>query len=288
MVDSGFKFLVIGDPISHSLSPVLHSLFLEHFGIIGTYQTRQVKLNKLKKAFFSFREERISGVNVTAPLKNGVVQFMDELTEEAELIGCVNTIKFVEGKTIGHNTDAIGFQESLRAKNVSLAGKSVFLFGAGGAAKAVLFALVREKCKTIYITNRSQDKAKALIENASNHFSGIDVQIIPFENASFKKALAKSHALFNSTTVGMAHSAQMSIIPSPEYLHDDLFVYDLIYRPLQTTLLKQAEQRRLRNKNGLGMLIFQGFESLKFWTGRELILTDSFYQEIETSIVSKL
>lgn len=288
MVDSGFKFLVIGDPISHSLSPVMHSLFIEHFGISGTYQARQLKLSKLKEAFFSFREEKISGINVTAPLKNGVVQLMDELTDEAKLIGCVNTIKFTEEKIIGHNTDAIGFQASLRADDISLAGKNVLLFGAGGAAKAVLFALIRETCKTIFITNRSIDKAKALVKNASSHFPGMDMQIIPFENEAINAVLGKSHVLINSTTVGMAHSQHQSIIPSPGYVHSDLFVYDLIYRPLQTSLLKHAEQRGAQYKNGLGMLIYQGFESLKFWTDRELILTNSFYKELETSIVSKL
>ncbi len=288
MDDSGFKFLVIGDPISHTLSPVMHALFLAHFRVNGTYQARQVKLNSLSDAFQSFRSERLTGINVTAPLKNGVVQFMDELTDEAKLIGCVNTIKFREEKIIGHNTDAIGFQASLRADDVSLAGKNVFLFGAGGAAKAVLFALVRETCKTIFITNRSIDKAEALMKNASSHFPGTDLQIVPFENAAINTALGKSHVLINSTTVGMAHSQHQSIIPSPEYLHSDLFVYDLIYRPLQTSLLKLAEQQRLRNKNGLGMLIYQGFESLKFWTELELNLTDTFYRKVETSIVSKL
>jgi len=276
--------MVIGDPISHSLSPILHLQFLKHFRIEGEYRAQQVKLSNLAEAFQFFRQEEISGINVTAPLKNGVVQFMDELTPEAELIGCVNTIKFTDNKIVGHNTDAIGFQSSLQTDKISLAGKNVFLFGAGGAAKAVLFALIREQCRKIFITNRTLEKAEALVKTVSRHFPKINIEIVPLENEAIKTTLQKSHVLINSTTVGMVHNPDNSTVPGADYLQDDLFVYDLIYRPFQTKLLQQAEQRNIKRKNGLGMLIFQGFESLKFWTNQDLVLTESFYKEVETSL----
>ncbi|MFZ5517714.1 MAG: shikimate dehydrogenase [Candidatus Zhuqueibacterota bacterium] len=281
---SRYTCLVIGNPISHSLSPHLHAMFFRRFGIDGEYRAQQVKPDELAGALASFRKSGITGVNVTAPLKNDVLPFMDTLTAEAELIGSVNTIAFGDDAVIGHNTDAIGFQASLRHWGISLAGKNVLLFGAGGAARAVLFALIREKCRAISIANRTGEKAEALASAMSVHASGIPIDIVPFEPEAIGETLKISQVVINSTTVGMAHQPASAILSDDEALSNDMFIYDLIYRPCETPLLQQAKRRNIQHTNGLGMLIFQGFESFKFWTNQQVVLTESLYNDIEMSL----
>jgi len=281
---SHYRCLVIGNPISHSLSPLLHTKFFQRFGIDGEYRAQQVTPDELAAVLASFRKNGIAGVNVTAPLKNDVVPFMDRLTDEAELIGSVNTIAFTDDAVIGHNTDAIGFQASLRHQGISLTGKNVLIFGAGGAARAVLFALIREKCRAIFIANRTREKAEAIAEAMSAHANGIPIDIVPFQPDAIGEIVTFTHVVINSTSVGMAHQPAPAVIPENVALPDDLFIYDLIYRPCETALLQQAKRRKIPHTNGLGMLIFQGFESFKFWTSQQLVLTESLYNDIEMSL----
>jgi len=281
---SGLKFYVIGDPIDHSLSPLMHNFFLEKFQINGEYRAKPVKLNDLDDAIKSFSDEGVTGINVTTPHKKNVLKFVDKFTPEAETIGSVNTIKFENDKIIGHNTDAIGFQASLRVLNYSFRDKNVIIFGAGGAARAVVVALMREQCRRIILTNRNFEKAKQLAENFSQLFSKNKITAIPTNGEEIFKLIASSQLLVNATTVGMGNLMNDSILPDQNYLHQDLLVYDLIYRPYQTRLIQQAISANVPWANGMDMLMLQGIESLRFWIDKDLILDDPSYALIKEKL----
>ena len=284
MNESGLKFYVIGDPIDHSLSPVMHNFFLEKFEISGEYSAKQVKVKDLDDTIKSFVDEGITGINVTTPHKKNVLKFVDKFTTEAETVGSVNTIKFEVDQIIGHNTDAIGFQASLQLLNFSFKDINAIIFGAGGAARAVVVALTREKCRRIIITNRNFEKAKKIVEDFAPRFSEIEFVAIPLHSNKIDRILKSSQLLVNTTTVGMGNSINESILSDANYLHKDLLVYDLIYHPYKTRLIQQAESYDVPWINGLDMLILQGFESLKFWIEKDLTLDDQSYAVIKDKL----
>jgi len=238
----------------------------------------------LEPTINSFIKEGATGINVTTPHKNEVVKYINEFTPEAEYIGSVNTIKIKNGKLIGHNTDAIGFENSLHRSNYNLKNKSVILFGAGGAARAVLTALIRKQCHRIVVCNRSLEKATKMVGDFSCRVSGIKIEVISMIRSNIEKTIGSSQLLVNATTVGMGESIDQSILLNTESLHRNLLVYDLIYRPYKTKLILQAEARNIPWINGIDMLILQGFESLKFWVERKINLEDSIFSEIKSTL----
>lgn len=275
------KFCVIGDPIEHSLSPIMQNFFLKKFNISGAYTARQVKINHLKQALNGLLQEGVSGLNVTAPLKEEVLKFVDEITLEAKTIGSVNTLKFSDTKIIGHNTDAIGFRNSLSLRKYKLDGKNAIVVGAGGAARAVMVGLIREKCKRIIIINRDFNKATKIVTHFMKQFSNIAFEARPLENTEINNIIKSCQLLVNATTVGMGDLRDQSILSATDSLHKDLLVYDLIYRPYRSRLIQQAESCGVPWINGLDMLIFQGFESLKFWHDSNLMWQHSYYLEVK-------
>ncbi len=279
--DSGLKFFVIGDPIDHSLSPLMQNFFLKKFNIKGTYAAKRVRTEELDHAVKTFIHEGVNGVNVTTPHKKEVLKYINVLTDEAKNIGSVNTIKIKNNKLIGHNTDAIGFQASLQILNFSFKNKNAIIFGAGGAARAVVFALIREKCNSIVISNRNLEKAKELMQDFSQSFPRIEFAAIPVNSEEIERIIKSSQLLVNATTVGMGDLSENSILPNTNCLHKDLLVYDLVYRPYQTKLIQQADSCGAPRINGLDMLILQGIESLKFWVDQDLLLDSSSYALIK-------
>ncbi|MCI0493657.1 shikimate dehydrogenase [candidate division KSB1 bacterium] len=277
-------FYVIGDPIDHSLSPLLHRFFLERFNIAGEYQAKRVPVDELNSAIDFFIQNNTSGINITTPLKEKIIPFTDELTTEAETIGSVNTIKFFDGKIIGHNTDAIGFQQSLLKSGYVLKDKQAIIFGAGGAARAIAVGLIRAQCQKISIINRNFEKAIRLANWVTNRFPNASVEALRNEAHIVEAALQKCHLLLNATTIGMGKMSDQSVLASAELLHDNMLVYDLIYRPYRTKLIRQAEQENIPWQNGMDMLIYQGFESLKFWIDRELTLDHTLYVELRNML----
>jgi len=263
---------------------MMHNFFLDKFKLKGKYAARLVKIGELDKAIITFINEGVTGINVTSPHKKTVLKYIDELTSEAESIGSVNTIKFENNKLIGHNTDAIGFQASLRVLGRSFENKNAIIFGAGGAARAVVAALIREQCKKIVICNRNLDKAKALVDDLSYRYTGIELVAVSIDFAEINSVIKSSQLLVNATTVGRNDMINTSILSNTGGLHKDLLVYDLIYRPYQTKLLHQAESCSIPWINGIDMLIFQGIESLKFWIKRDLSIDDSIYSLIKNML----
>ena len=252
---------VIGDPISHSLSPSLHNPAFAALGIDAVYVTFRVSPSSLEDALRGLLALNVQGINVTVPHKSEVFQYVDEVTDTARRIGAINTLRNDSGHWIGENTDATGFIRSLEPLGLSLPGSSVGMLGAGGAAKGVAVGLLEAGVSRLFITNRSYDRATVLAELLKASFGQQSVSAVSLEELE-KKEL---NLLVNTTTVGSdGHSS-----PAKLNRFDKLgAVTDIIYRPSRTPLLLEAEKLGLPNLNGGGMLLYQGISAFSFWTRR--------------------
>lgn len=273
------KLGIIGDPIGHSLSPALHSYILESLGIPGEYRAYRVQEHKLKD--FLLAHQELSGFNVTIPHKERILSYLDWISEEAQLIGAVNTVKNEHGVLMGYNTDSVGFLRSLRARD--LFPKQAILLGAGGAARAVAHALLRSEVTTLSLYNRSHERALKLAEELRRHYPdrAISVEGDP-------SALPWDHAdlLVNATPVGM--NSETLLVPLPERLPKKMLVYDLVYNPPKTRLLIEAEERGAQTMGGLDMLIYQAIESLKIWLERPDLESQIEYDSLRRFLEEQL
>jgi shikimate dehydrogenase len=197
-----------------------------------------------------------------------VIKFLDELEESARRIGAVNTIVNNKGFLTGYNTDVIGFKKSLQedGKFVIKEKKAVIL-GAGGAARATVYALLEEEIEEICIFNRTLEKAKKIKQNLSSFFPKSRISVFPLEEEDLKDKIEKAHLLVNTTSIGMAPQVDNTPLSDEKLFHPNLLVYDLIYHPAKTLFLRQAERTGAKIINGLPMLVYQGIESFYLWTG---------------------
>jgi shikimate dehydrogenase len=255
---------VFGFPVGHSMSPLMHNTAFAALELNYTYGAFEVEKGALKKAVEGIRALGFRGVNVTIPHKVEVMDYLDEIDEEARQIGAVNTIVNENGTLIGYNTDGQGYVRSLTEEwNTPLKGKKVVILGAGGAARGVAVSLAKSGVAEIIVANRSFDKAHELATHLSQWVGSRGVAL---EHLDQTKPL-DADLLINTTSVGMSpHVAHIPI--SPAVLHDQLMVSDLIYNPLYTELLTQAQQAGARVHNGLGMFIHQGALAFERWTGQ--------------------
>ncbi len=261
------RLQVIGDPIGHSLSPVLHSTVLEALGVPYEYKAVQVKKGNLESYIDTAIKDGIKGFNLTMPHKTDILPFLYRIDPEAQLLGSVNTVKIEKGKLYGYNTDGRGFMKALENTGHSADGKNIVVIGAGGVSDAVVKKLDRAGAKKITVLNRSLDKAKAVcakIENAQAVCDNLSAE-------SLSKAASDCHILVNCTPLGM-HSVDKDFedLSFLENLPKDALVYDLIYNPEETTLLKTARELGHKTLNGLNMLIYQGLIADEIFLGKTL------------------
>lgn len=257
---------IIGDPVEHSISPQMHNAAYEELDLNYCYVPFHVKKDELEKAVGSLRSLNICGFNVTVPHKENIMKYLDKIDKNAEIIGAVNTVKNNNGRLIGYNTDAVGFEDSLKLDaKFSLFRKKVLLLGAGGAARAISCGLCMSKIAELAITDIDKEKAQALTAHLKKHFD------IPIKNLFSKKEiddyLNGCNILINATPIGMAPDINESPIDLSRNLSNNIFVYDVVYIPPKTKLLKKAESLHLKTSNGLGMLIRQGAAAFKIFTG---------------------
>lgn len=253
---------IIGYPIGHSLSPLIHNYAFENLDFNSVYVSFDVNEEDLKDAIMGIKALGIKGLNVTVPHKESVIKYLDRISDEAKLIGAVNTIKNNSGSLEGYNTDVTGFMESLKEHNVDVVGKNAVILGAGGAAKAVAVGLALLGVKSIYVCNRSIDKAKELSIHMGNNFN-IKSLGISYNDLNM---LDEIDILINATSVGMYPNVDVSPIEE-DVVAKAKFVYDIIYNPEKTLFLSYAEKYRIKYINGLDMLINQAIDSFKIWTG---------------------
>ena len=263
------RLQVIGDPVLHSKSPVIHSAMLAMLGLEDiTYTARVVRRGELLDYFGWARETGVVGFNATMPHKEDLVPLMDGLDEAARAIGSVNTVCLRNGKMWGHSTDGPGFLAALENElHISPAGRTIILLGAGGAARAVACALARAGAARVYVCNRTQERAAALCALDS---SG---RLIPagFDGETLRRLSSSSDLLVNCTNLGMEGCpGQFADFSFLDALPRAAAVYDLIYHPAETELLRQANYRGLSTNNGLSMLVWQAVLALEYFLDRPL------------------
>ena len=259
---------IIGENIENSLSPFIHNQIIFKYSLNFCYLPFQIAENNLGKAIQGIRALNIRGVNITFPYKEKVIEFLDELEESAKRIGAVNTIVNNNGLLTGYNTDVIGFKKSLQEdRKFVIKQKKAVILGAGGAARAVVYALLDEGVDEICIFNRTLEKAEKITEEFSPYFLKSSIKTFTLEEESLKDKIKIAHLLVNATSLGMPPQIDNTPLPDEKLFHHDLLVYDLIYHSAKTLFLKQAERAGAKIINGLPMLVYQGIESFYLWTG---------------------
>ncbi len=262
---------LIGHPIKHSYSPFIHNVTIELKKLDYIYLPFDVPAANLKNALKGMVALGIRGFNVTIPHKENILQFMNEVSEEASIIGAVNTIVNDHGKLDGYNTDAHGVYESLLPFRDSILGQEVSVIGAGGAARAVVYTLIRNfKPSNINIINRTEQRADALKRYFKDKMRFEEITTFELFPPEIVETLRKSKLIVNTTPVGMYPDIEDSITIIENSFTKEQIVFDLVYNPMQTKLLKLASAAGAETIDGLKMLVFQAAKAFELWTGEEL------------------
>jgi shikimate dehydrogenase len=259
---------LFGFPVEHSLSPAMHNAAFRHYRMDWVYLPFIVKPSELAKSLRELREYNIAGVNLTIPHKEAGFGCMDELSEEAKAVQAVNTVKVNGKKLSGFNTDIEGFARSfVEQTGEKLEGKRILVLGTGGAGKSVVMACAKHRAKRITVANIPIEKARDVVKLVGAHFREQEFCIIPFEKREIAEALDWSDVLINATSVGLRKGDRLPV--SKNSLRRGMIVYDVIYNPGETELLKIARSKGAKAVNGKSMLLHQGALSWEIWTGRK-------------------
>ncbi|NJE64899.1 shikimate dehydrogenase [Enterococcus durans] len=260
-------------PASHSLSPMMHNTSFEACGVDAIYLAFDVDQESLEQAVASIRTFSMLGVNVSMPNKTAVIDYLDELSPEAKLIGAVNTIVNHEGRLTGYNTDGMGFVRSVKETGHSIENRKITVLGAGGAAKAIIVQMALEGAREIVVYKRKNATflpLKSYFDQVAAQ-TGCLIRVCDYaDEDQLAKDLASSDVLVNATDIGMGTKKDSLPIANVGLLHADLAVFDLIYSPKETRLLQEAKKIGAKGYNGLGMLIHQGAIAFELWTQKEM------------------
>lgn len=259
-------YVLFGHPVQHSLSPVMQNAAFQALGLDCLYIPWSVPPRAFPDTLKALRDmENFGGGNVTIPHKEQAAALVDDLSPEAALLNAVNTLVKEEGHLVGHNTDGAGFLQSLREDaGFDPKGKRVLLLGAGGAAKAIAFALAEVGVGGLFISNRTWQRAETLAQLVGGKYPGCQILALGLQKEPLVPVLASIDLLVNATSVGL-HASDPSLIDCGA-LNPQAVVVDLIYNPEETTLLREAKARGLKAVNGLGMLLHQGALAFERWT----------------------
>ena len=244
------KYLVIGNPIEHSLSPKLQNWWLKENNIDATYDKIKLEVHEIRNFIQEIKDQKIAGCNVTVPFKKTVIPFLDKLSPEAEQTQSVNTITYDNGDLIGYNTDITGFDTAIKKLDFNIKGKKVLILGAGGVVPSIIFALKNMHVQEIIISNRTKEKAEDL------RVLFKDLKILEWGN------LTDFHMVINATSLGLNN--ETINLDFSSLGHDKLF-YDLIYNPHETSFLKMGKQLGHKIENGKTMFVYQALEAFKLW-----------------------
>lgn len=257
---------IVAHPIHHSISPIMHNCAFRTLQINDVYLAFDIEKNHFSQFMTSARVLPIKGFNVSMPYKQEIIQYLDDMTEQAKLCQAVNTVKNENGKLIGHITDGEGFIKACQQKNWDISHQKIIVLGAGGAALSIIVALATHQAKEIIVYNRSH---KEYIKELNQHFNcSICLKSLD-DRLSLKNDLKDAYLLVQATQVGMIPNIEECLIDE-SYFSPNLKVADLIYKPQQTKLLTLAQNFGLDVMNGEGMLLYQGALSFAFWTNQEM------------------
>ncbi len=260
---------IIGWPVAHSVSPAMHNAAFEALGMDWRYELWPTPEEEIERRVTGLRAAEFAGANVTVPHKQAVIPFLDEIVDAADVVGAVNTIVAIEGALVGYNTDVAGIQWALAQNHVAPAGWHAVVLGAGGAARAALYAMHGLDVASLTVFNRTPERASDLITDLKPHLRGIELASASlFDVSRLTGALQRGDLLINATSVGMHPHVAESPLPDQVDLPKHIVVFDMVYNPQKTRLLRQAEVLGARTIGGLDMLVGQGAEAFKLWTGR--------------------
>ncbi len=276
---------LLGSPVSHSISPMMHNESFKQLDLDYVYLAFDVKEQEMESAVYGLRTLNVRGFNVTMPGKNVTATLCDKLSPAAEIIGAVNTVVNDDGILTGHNTDGIGYMRAIQEAGHNIIGKKMTLLGAGGAATAVLVQAALDGVSEIAVFSRpgaSFDRVQKTIAQL-NEQTSCKVTLYDLEDESIlRREIADSAILTNGTSVGMAPNTDHSIITDTTMFHKNLIVSDVIYNPRETKLLRLAKEYGCQTFNGLYMLLYQGAEAFKLWTGQDMpvaLIKEKYFSE---------
>ena len=264
---------LIGSPVGHSGSPAMYNYSFEKLGLDYAYVAFDVKEEGVKAALDAMRLFNMRGMNVTMPDKVEAARYMDELSPAAKIIGAVNTIVNEDGKLIGHNTDGVGYMRSVVDAGHDIIGKQMTLLGSGGASSAILAQAALDGLTNINLFARKGNSWNVIEKQVNQINAQTNCKVTLNELAdetALKRSIADSAILVNGSSVGMAPNTDGCLIPDTSFFHPELIVSDVIYNPRKTKLLTLAESAGLATFNGMYMLLYQGAEAFKIWTGQEM------------------
>jgi len=273
---------LIGYPLKHSISPYFQQAALDYYNLDIRYQAWEIPGDKLGEAVSKLRQPQNQGANVTTPYKEAVLPLLDQVDDRAALIGAVNTIVKKGDRLLGFNTDADGFIAALRSEGkFSPEGVEAVILGAGGVARAVCFSLLESRVSSLIITDGILDKSKALAERLNRYVTGAglksQIAVLPWQGVKSVHAFERCQLIVHCTTIGMKYSPQegQSAL-SARVIPQGVLVYDLVYNPPMTPLLKAAQKAGASILGGLPMLVYQGAASFELWTGKKAPLEVMF------------
>tara|TARA_B100000900_G_scaffold299970_1_gene258533 strand:+ start:1424 stop:2221 length:798 start_codon:yes stop_codon:yes gene_type:complete len=245
------KYLVIGNPIDHSLSPELHNYWFKNNKIDAVYEKKEINKNEIEELITKIRKKEINGINVTVPFKNLVVPFLDRLTPEADITKSVNTISLENDGVVGYNTDIAGFELAIRYKKYDVNNKKILIIGAGGVVPSIIYSLKKMSPNKIFLMNRTKDKA----ENIKKQFK--EIEILNW-NQTYDMDM-----IINATSVGLNETEKLEIDLGK--FGKNKFFYDVIYKPKETLFLKEAKKLGNQTENGKMMFIYQAHQAFFIW-----------------------
>ena len=245
------KYLVIGNPIEHSLSPKLHNYWIKENNINAIYDKKKLSKDELQNIISDVKEEKLNGINVTVPFKKSVIPFLDELSSESKKTQSVNTIYLQDGKTIGHNTDIAGFELSIKFLKYDVTDKKILILGAGGVVPSIIYSLQKMKVSKILLSNRTRERA----ENLKNLFK--DLEIVEWG------VTPNFDMVINATSIGLKNEDGIKL--DYEKIGPNKFFYDVVYNPKETIFLNRAKLSGNRAENGKMMFIYQAHQSFTIW-----------------------
>ena len=261
------KFLVIGNPIDHSLSPKLHNYWINNNNINAIYEKQKLNENELEQVILQIRNKKISGVNVTVPFKKTVIPYLDELSHESQKTQSVNTIYLKDNKVVGHNTDIVGFETSIKKSKYDPNNKEVLILGAGGVVPSIIFALIKMKVSKIKICNRTKEKAENLKKIYKN------IEIIDWgETLNFDM-------IINATSLGLKETDNLNLNFSS--VTRNKFFYDVIYNPSETNFLKMGRELGNKTLNGKLMFIYQALSAFNIWHNQKPEINENVIQLLD-------
>ena len=265
---------LIGSPVGHSGSPAMHNYGFQALGIDAAYLAFDIKEDQVKDAISAVRTLNMQGINVTMPCKTEAAKYMDELSPAARLIGAVNTVVNRDGKLYGHITDGEGFVANLKDHGVSIEEKDIVIFGAGGAATAILVQCALDGAKSVTVINPRDDffgRAEEMHKKLREETPDCDITLIDLaDEAAVKEAVSKTDILINGTLLGMKPKEDTSVIRDTSLFRKDMVVADVVYNPKETKLLREAKAAGCRTVQGDGMLLWQGVAAFKLFTGQDM------------------